>query len=399
MTLGSLIKFSLASLNGHRLRTGLSLLGVMIGVAAVLVLTALGEGARRYVTDQFSSLGTNLLVVLPGKTETSGLVGFGGIPNDLTLQDAQAVARRTRSAERVAPLTIGTEEIEYQGHRRQVAIIGSTAEYQLARQLTVDRGDFLPRGDWSRGTPVAVLGRKAASELFGAESPVGKVIRVGEWRIRVIGLLSPQGVKMGLDFDDMAIIPVATAMQMFNRRSLFRILVQTYSHADLEKAKNDVRSILTERHQEEDITVVTQDAVLSTFSAVLQALTLALAAIAAVSLSVAGIGIMNVMLVSVSERTQEIGLLKSLGVARGQILAVFLTEAGLISTAGGLLGLSLGWILVQILVHLYPDLPASSPTWAVVAALTTSVVVGLIFGILPARTATKLDPIEALGRR
>ena len=399
MTLGSLLKFSLASLTGHRLRTGLSLVGVMIGVAAVLVLTALGEGARRYVIEQFSSLGTNLLVVLPGKTETSGLVGFGGIPNDLTLLDARAVARQTRAAERVAPLSMGTEEIEYQGRRRQVAIIGTTAEYQPARQLEIEEGTFLPTGDWLRGAPVAVLGRKAATELFGAESAVGKVIRIGEWRIRVIGVLARQGVKMGLDFDDIAIIPVATGMQMFNRSSLFRILVQTYAHADLDLAKDDVRSILTERHQEEDVTVVTQDAVLSTFSAVLQALTLALAGIAAVSLSVAGIGIMNVMLVSVSERTREIGLLKALGVARGQILAVFLAEAGLISTAGGLLGLTLGWTLVQVMTQIFPALPARSPTWAVLAALSTSVVVGLVFGILPARRATKLDPIEALGRR
>jgi putative ABC transport system permease protein len=375
------------------------LVGVVIGVAAVLVLTALGEGARRYVVEQFSSLGTNLLVVLPGKTETSGLVGFGGIPNDLTLLDAQAVARQTRAAERVAPLSMGTEEIGYLGRRRQVAILGTTAEYKLARQLTVEAGSFLPPGDWTRGSPIAVLGRKAATELFGGESAVGKVIRIGEWRIRVIGVLAEQGVKMGLDFDDIAIIPVATGMQMFNRSSLFRILVQTNTHADLEEAKSVVRSILTDRHEEEDITVVTQDAVLSTFSAVLQALTLALAGIAAVSLSVAGIGIMNVMLVSVSERTREIGLLKSLGVARGQILAVFLAEAGLISTAGGLLGLALGWVLVRILVQVFPALPASSPAWAVAAALATSVVVGIVFGILPARRATKLDPIEALGRR
>ncbi len=399
MTPMSLLKYSLASLSGNRLRTGLSLVGVMIGVAAVLVLTALGEGARRYVTDQFSSLGTNLLVVLPGKTETSGLVGFGGIPNDLTLLDAQAVARGTRAAERVAPLSMGTEEIEYRARRRQVAIIGTTAEYQPARQLVVEKGEFLPPGDWTRGSPVVVLGQKAAAELFGAESPVGKVIRVGEWRIRVIGVLARQGVKMGLDFDDIAIIPVATGMQMFNRSSLFRILVQTYAHADLEEAKKTVRSILTERHEEEDITVITQDAVLATFSSILRVLTLALAAIAAVSLSVAGIGIMNVMLVSVSERTREIGLLKALGVARGQILAVFLAEAGLISTIGGLLGLSLGWALVQILLQVFPALPARSPTWAVVAAFVTSVAVGLVFGILPARRATKLDPIEALSRR
>ena len=188
-------------------------------------------------------------------------------------------------------------------------------------------------------------------------------------------------------------------MQLFNRTSLFRILVQTRTHAEMGGVKDAVRGLLTERHQEEDITVITQDAVLSTFSAILGVMTLAVAAIAAISLSVAGIGIMNVMLVSVSERTREVGLLKALGVARGQILAAFLTEAALISTAGGLLGLGLGWSAVKVMVGVFPALPASPPAWAVWAALGTSLAVGLFFGLLPARRATRLDPVAALGGR
>ncbi len=394
-----LLRFSLRGLTGHGLRSGMSLAGVTIGVAAVIALTALGEGARLYVVDQFASLGTNLLLVLPGRTETTGMPGPGGIPHDLTLEDALAVARSIPEARRVAPLSMNTDEVAYRERRRQLAVLGTTHEYREIRNLEMGSGQFLPPEEWTRGTALAVLGYKAARELFPGEDPVGKVVRIGGSRMRVIGVLGRQGVKLGIDFDEVAIVPVATAMRMFNRRSLFRIIVQVHAYADLESARREVRDLLTERHREEDVTVVTQDALLTTFSAILNALTLALAAIAAVSLTVAGIGIMNVMLVSVSERTQEVGLLKAVGVARRQILAVFLAEAGLLSTAGGLLGLAVGWVLVRVLVGVFPALPASPPAWAVTAALAVSVGVGVVFGLLPARRATRLDPIAALARR
>jgi putative ABC transport system permease protein len=399
MKASEVFTFAAKSLTGHRLRTALSLVGVTIGVAAVVILTALGEGARLYVVNQFASLGTNLLIVIPGYTETSGSFGYGGVPNDLTLDDAQAIARLVPAARRVAPISMANDEVAYHERRRQVAVLGTTQEYQEARQLDMARGEFLPADEVDRGAAVVVLGAKTAKELFGSVEPVGKIVRVAGWRMRVIGVLAVQGVKMGMDFDDIAIVPVATAMQLFNQTSLFRILVQAHAYSDLEIAKDEVRELLIERHDEEDITVITQDAVLSTFNAVLGALTLAVGAIAAISLSVAGIGIMNVMLVSVSERTQEIGLLKALGVGRRQILAAFLTEAALISTAGGLLGLGLGWLAVRVLVRLYPALPASPPTWAVVAALVISVGVGVTFGLLPARRATRLDPVVALAGR
>ncbi len=399
MKASEIFKFAAKSLTGHSLRTALSLLGVTIGVAAVVILTALGEGARLYVVNQFASLGTNLLIVIPGYTETSGSFGYGGVPNDLTLDDAQAIARLVPAARRVAPISMANDEVAYHERRRQVAVLGTTPEYREARQLDIARGEFLPAEEVHRGSPVVILGDKTARELFGGVEPVGKIVRVAGWRMRVVGVLAKQGVKMGMDFDDIAIVPVATAMQLFNQNSLFRILVQAHAYSDLELAKDEVRQLLIDRHDEEDITVITQDAVLSTFNAVLGALTLAVGAIAAISLSVAGIGIMNVMLVSVSERTKEIGLLKALGVGRRQILAAFLTEAALISSAGGLVGLGLGWLAVRVLVRLYPALPASPPTWAVVAALVISVGVGVTFGLLPARRATRLDPIAALAGR
>jgi putative ABC transport system permease protein len=244
-----------------------------------------------------------------------------------------------------------------------------------------------------------VLGQTAARELFPGQEPVGRIVRVGDWRMRVVGVLAPRGQQLGVDMDDVAIVPVATAMKMLNRRSLFRLLLQVRTHADLDRAKERVVRLIAERHGEEDVTVITQDAVLSAFTSILGALTRALAGIAAVSLAVAGVGIMNVMLVSVSERTREVGLLKALGAGRRQILAAFLAEAILISSAGGVLGLGLGWVAVELLVAIYPALPASPPGWAVAAAFSLSVAVGAVFGVLPARRATRLDPVAALAGR
>lgn len=392
-----LLLFAGGGLRGHHLRTVLSLLGVAIGVSAVIVLTALGEGAKRYVVEQFASLGTNIIIVLPGKTETTGSFGIGGVPNDLTLDDAQAIARTVPQAVHVAPITAGTEELSYRERRRQLAVLGTTSEMMAARDLVMGSGEFLPEEEMHRSTSVAVLGDQAARELFDERNPIGEVVRIGGWRMRVIGVLAKQGTKMGINFDDVVIIPVQTGMKMLNRSSLFRIIVQVTAHSDMNVAKERILDVLIERHEEEDVTILTQDAVITTFGDILDTLTLVVAAIGAISLSVAGIGIMNLMLVSISERTREVGLLKAIGASRGQILGAFLTEAAFISTTGGLIGLGLGWLGVRILVQVFPVLPASPPTWAVIAALVISVSVGIIFGFLPARRATRLDPVTALG--
>jgi putative ABC transport system permease protein len=392
--------FATRALRGHRLRTALSLLGVAIGVAAVVTLTALGEGARVYVLGQFAAVGSNMVIVLPGKTETTGAMpGFGGVAHDLTLDDALAVGRGVREVDKLAPMVVGTETVAYGERRRQVALFGSSHEALEVRRLAMARGRFLPPIPWDRGAPVAVLGSNLAQELFRAGDPVGQVVRVGDWRMRVIGVLEPRGQQLGIDMDDVVVVPVATAMKMLNRSGLFRLVIQVRGYADLGAAKQAVLRLLIERHGEEDVTVITQDAVVSAFDSILGALTMALGGIAAISLAVAGVGIMNVMLVSVSERTREVGLLKALGAGRGQILAAFLAEAVLISSAGGLLGLALGWAAVMAIVAVYPALPASPPTWAVVAAFALSVAVGAVFGVLPARRATKLDPVAALAGR
>jgi putative ABC transport system permease protein len=397
LTPRDLANFALTALARHRLRTSMSLIGVAIGVAAVVSLTALGEGARRYVTGQFAAIGSNFVVILPGKNETTGAFpGMGGVPNDLTLDDAKALQRGLAQVKFVAPVSMGNETVAHLERRRQVMVVGSTREFLEIRQLEVARGSTLPTGDLERGTQVALLGATVADELFGNEEAVGRPVRVGDWRMRVIGVLERRGEQMGFDMDDLVIVPVATGMRIFNRTSLFRVILGVGAHRDVDAACDRAVAIMTERHGEEDVTCITQESVVSSLSSIVTALTLALGGIAAVSLSVAGIGIMNLMLVSVSERTREVGLLKAIGAGHRQILAVFLAEAILIASMGGLLGLTLGWAGIRILVWVFPAFPASTPLWAVAAALATSVGMGALFGVLPARRAARLDPVAAL---
>lgn len=400
MSARDLLSFAIQALLGHRLRSALSLLGMGVGVAAVILLTALGEGAREYVSTQFANIGSNLLIVIPGKTETTGaLPGMGGAPNDLTLDDVQAIQRRLRQVQRVAPIAMATATVSRGELSRQVAVIGTTSDFLEVRNLSLGRGQFLPVGDLQRGAPLAVIGEKVAEELFPGQNPLGQVVRIDAWRMRVIGVLAPRGTQVGVDIDDIVLIPVATAMRMFNRSSLFRVIMEVRAYADLDATTDAVTALLAERHGEEDVTILSQDSVVSTLEDILGTLTLVLAAIASISLSVAGIGIMNVMLVSVSERTSEVGLLKALGVSQPQIVAAFLAEATLLSLTGGLLGVAFGWAGVLVVVSIYPDLPAHPPGWAVGAALAVAMGVGMVFGVLPARRAARLDPIMALARR
>ena len=401
MTAGDLLAFGGSALRGHRLRTLLSLLGVAIGVASVVLLTSLGEGARRYVTGEFANLGTNLLIITPGRVETTGgMPIFGGVPHELTLDDAEAVQRYVRSIRRVAAMSVGEAPVRYGERSREITVVGTTPEMMAVRNLKLRAGRYLPEGDPDRGPRVAVIGIKIQRELFVGENPLGEFLRIGDERYRVIGVMAPRGVSLGMDLDDLVHVPVARAMKLFNREGLFRIMAEVGNQQDMEAAKAQTREILIERHDgEEDFTLLTQDSVLSTFNRILEALTAALGGIAAVSLSVAGIGIMNIMLVSVTERVREIGLLKALGANPRQILGVFLVEASILSTLGGLAGLGAGYGGVRVLTAVFPAFPAAPPLWAVAAGLGLAILTGVVFGMLPARRASRLDPVAALAGR
>jgi putative ABC transport system permease protein len=268
------------------------------------------------------------------------------------------------------------------------------------RQLKVLSGRYLPDGDTSRAARLCVIGFDIKNELFGGGNPLGEWLRIGEARYRVIGILGPRGVSLGIDLDEVVHVPVARSMEMFNRTGLFAIWAEVGSLEQAEAGKAAALALLQERHEGfEDVTITTQGSMMSASSRILAALTAALGGIAAISLAVAGVGIMNVMLVSVSERVTEIGLLKALGATRGQIIAAFLIEASILSTAGGLIGLALGYAGGRLIMLIWPAFPVQPPLWAVIGALTLALLVGLTFGLLPARRAAGLDPVASLARR
>jgi putative ABC transport system permease protein len=281
-----------------------------------------------------------------------------------------------------------------------MTIIGTTADWLTMRRMSMQLGRHLPSGIGDQDRRVCVIGSTVRAELFGGANPLGEMIRIGNERFRVIGVLTPRGESLGMNIDDHIQIPVTQALRMFNRRGLFRLLVEARSHEEMDATRRHVREVLTARHDNvEDVTVITQDAVISTFGRILAILTTVLVGIAAISLAVAGIGIMNVMLVSVSERTREIGLLKALGASRGQVLVAFLVEAAMLSTAGGVVGLAVAFTANRALMALYPSFPVQPPPWAVALAILVSIGVGCAFGALPARRASRLDPVAALTKR
>jgi len=394
--------FARGAATGSPVRTLLMMVAMAIGVAAVVVLTALGDGARRYVVEQFSSLGTNLVIVLPGRSQTGGFSPAHAItntPQDLTVDDARALLRAS-AVRRLAPLVVGLSEIGAGGRLRETMVVGTTGSFLEVRRMSLAQGRFLPDDEWTRGSAVVVLGATLRTELFGNGPALGQRVRLGDRRFRVIGVLAPAGHGLNMNTDELAIVPVALAQAMFNTNTLFRILVEARSREAIPLAKAQTIEILKLRHNgEEDVTVITQDAVLATFDRLLTALTAGVAGIAAISLAVAGILVMNVMLVAVTQRTAEIGLLKALGASGFTIRAAFLTEAALLSLAGAVLGYGVGHLGAFAIRELYPDFPAYPPTWAVLAGLGTALVTGILFGVLPARRAASLDPVAALARR
>ncbi len=393
------LRFARDAAAGYPLRTSLSVLAMAIGVAAVVVLTSLGDGARRYVVEQFSALGSNLVIVLPGRSATGGFSPANALtttPRDLTIDDAFALTRLP-SVRRVAPLIAGNSEINANGRLREVVVAGTTSTYFDIRSFKSAQGHFLPEGDWNRGAPVVVIGAKIKEEIFGANPAVGELIRLGDRRLRLIGVLKATGQGVGgMNTDEVVFVPVSVAQSLFNTSTLFRILIEARSRDDIEAVKREAMAVLKARHGEEDITVITQDAVLATFDKLLRALTAAVAGIAAISLAVAGILVMNVMLVAVTQRTAEIGLLKALGARAATIRNAFMAEAAMLSLVGAITGYGLGLFGAFVLRQMYPVFPAYPPDWAVIAALGTALGTGMLFGIMPARRAARLDPVQAL---
>ena len=376
------------------------LIATSIGVMAVILLTAVGEGARDYITGEFRDMGTNLLIVIPGKNETSGggsPVDLAGVaPRDLTVEDAISL-RQIEAIKNIAPIVIGETPAQFNGLERSVPIIGTTPSFLAVRKWEMATGNFLPGVTLDRSPPVCVIGKEVESELFGKNKAIGQWLRVGDRRCRVTGIIGTEGRAVGIDAQKVVVMPVSLATALFNRPSLFRIGIEARNTWEMEQIKKDIIRIIKKRHQgKEDITVIRQDSVMKSFDNIFNVLTMALGSIASISLFVAGILIMNVMLVAVSQRQAEIGLLKAIGARNNQINSLFITEAIILSGSGALLGLVLGHTVTQVLKVAFPTFNFLPPLWASFVSLFVALVSGVVFGLLPARRAAKLDPVIAL---
>lgn len=396
MRLDDRARFCFTALRQHRLRTVLSLLGIAIGIAAVVLLTSIGEGARAYVTGQFTTFGTNLAQVTPGRVETAGIPGvLGGTTRKLTVDDAEAL-RRVRGVTRSMPVVFGQAAVEAGGLSRDVYVMGVTREAPAMWKFGVQRGSFDLSADPRRGGSVAVLGPKLARELFEDQDPLGRFVRVGGVRLRVVGVMQAKGELLAFDIDDSAYVDLATGMQLFDQAELAEIDLELAQSEPASVVVERVERTLTERHGRLDVTVTTQAAMLAVFDDVLRAVTIAVASIGGVSLLVGALGILTILWIAVGERTHEIGLLRAMGATRGEIREMFLLEAAVLSSLGGLAGLALGGSGAWILTWIVPKLPLVVAPTFVIAALGVSVATGLVSGYAPARRASRLDPIEAL---
>jgi putative ABC transport system permease protein len=389
-------RFTFVSLASHRLRTFLTALGIAVGIAAVILLTSIGEGLHRFVIAEFSQFGTNIISVTPGRIQTHGAsLGAVNTIRPLSIDDAIAL-RRAPHVQVTNPMVMGNGEVNIAGRSRRVTIYGAGPDLARAFSMRVAAGEFLPQDDMHGARAFVVLGSKVASELFGAANPLGQRLRVGGELYRVVGVMESKGQVLGFDLDDTVYVPVARALDMFNRESLMELHVIYDPTAPVAEVENGIRRIMVARHGAEDFTVTPQQKMLEVFGTVLDAITFTVAAINAISLVVGGVGILTILTIAVAERTPEIGLLRAIGATRTRILLLFLGEAALLAAVGGVAGLFAGWSIAGLLKLALPALPVQIPWMYALLAELVAVTVGLAAGVMPARRAALLDPLDAL---
>ncbi len=390
--------FAIAALVRQKLRGIMLLLAICISVGSVVVMTALGQGAKNFVDEEFEFLGKDLLVVLPGKKETTGGLPpvTGATARDITLDDMHYLQRRLPGS-LLVPLVVGTAEASHQSRVRQSITLGSTDGFLQTHNLSILQGASLPQDAGEHGQAVALIGMTLATELYPGQSPLGRWLRLDNRRFRVIGVFESSSSNMGLRLNEAVMVPVLTAQSLFNAAGLFRMFVQAAPGDDLADLERNVLALMKERHQGiEDVTVLRPDALLATFGDILLTLTLAVAGIGTISLVVAGIMMMNIMLISTHQRAAEIGLLKALGADNPCVRSLFLTEALLLSAAGAMLGIAVGYLLVALLGWYYPDFPLEVPLWAALAAAISAPLIALLFALMPANRAARRPPVESL---
>jgi len=397
VTLRDLAGLSVEALLAHRLRYGLSALAVAVGVAAVVLMSSIGEGARQFITGQVSMFGTTIVGVHAGRVETSGVPGqAGGSARKLTIDDARALRRLPGVVEAIA-MSYGTGLVESGDRSRRVVVYGVTAQVPRVWLMPVAAGRFLPDLDWDQASPVCVLGPRLKRELFGDANALGRFVRIGKARFRILGVMEPKGQYLGLDMDDTAFIPVASALRLFNRSELAEINLLAASPEESQRIADRAHALMIRRHRgEDDVTIITQKDALAMVDNVLRVVSGTVTAIAAISLLVGAIGIFTILWIVVQERVQEIGLVKALGGTRRQIVGWYLFEASVTAGLGGAAGILAGAGMGALLSALVPGLTVAISAGIVLAALTMAVLVGLLAGVAPAVRAAALDPLEAL---
>jgi len=395
MHYADLISLSYRTVISHKLRSALTALGLIIGIAAVVLLTSIGRGIHTFVLAEFTQFGTHLISVRPGKTTTFGLSGASiSTVRPLVIADAVSLSK-VRNIISVSPMTQGNAQIKAGTKQRRTNVLGVGSAVPEILKIKVVSGRFLPEED-SNPRAFAVLGDKLASELFGTVSPLGQRIRIGSDRYRVIGVMEKKGQMVGFDMDDTIYIPAAKALELFNRESLMEIHLLYKSNAAIENVESAIKRHLIARHGGEDFTLITQNQMLKSMDSILNILTLAVAALGGISLLVGSVGILTIMTIAVSERISEIGLLRAVGAERSSIFQLFLCEALALSGAGGLCGVLLGITLVKILEAALPALPVELAWAYIIAAFMISLLIGIAAGVAPAMKAARLEPLEAL---
>ena len=401
------VRTGLQAVRAHRLRSGLTVLGILIGIATVVLSVGLGEGTKTSVSNQINALGSNLLIVSPGSTtSSSGVRGGLGSATTLTTGDAGALGSRTAAPDiaAVAPTQSTSLELDRGSTNWTTSVVGTTKAWLTVRARTMQYGTFLTAADQAAAKPVVVLGPTTAEELFGRFDPVGQSVTIDDITFTVQGVLASAGGDSSSNLDDTALVPLSTAAQRLStsasRSSLSSIYVAATSNATISAAYQEIDAILLSRHSittasEADFTITTQDSLLTTATSVSSTLTILLGGIAALSLLVGGIGVMNIMLVSVSERTREIGLRKALGATPVLIRRQFLVEASSLGLVGGIAGAALGIAGARILPHFISNEITVSTT-ALVGSIAVAVAIGLVFGVYPASRAARQAPIDAL---
>lgn len=397
MLLADSARFALQALTAHRLRSFLTLLGIAVGVAAVILLTSIGEGVHQFVLAEFSQFGSNIIGISPGKVKTGGQPP-SGIPTTarlLTMEDAKSL-RQLPHVTGSSPTVWGNSEVEANGRLRRTLVYGVDADFLQVFSTKIQIGSNLPREGAGSSRAVVVLGSKLRNELFGAANPLGEKLRIGGLHFRVIGVVEPKGQFLGIDLDDTAYIPASRAQELYNREGLMEIHVLYAKDSSSATVAAAVKKQLIMRHGKEDFTIVTQEDMLNTLSNILNILTMAVGALGGISLLVGAVGIVTMMTIAVTERTNEIGLLVALGARRRTILGLFLSESVILAALGGAFGLLLGFGLAQLIRLVLPNFPVHTPWHFAVGALAMSAIIGLLAGVLPAKSAANLNPIEAL---